>query len=141
MSTPPAPATTMEPKFHSLMEFDGRQEPIEACYKQLALVRIQRDRQVKRVEMLTDELKKNSTHSAYDELKNQKEALRDIHLYYLDTAEATLSRDKDTQRKSTEAELLEEYRATAMAPFDNAAKTEKRYTDQAEANEERRRST
>ena len=140
MSTHPAPAT-MEPKFQSLMEFDGLHESIEACYKQLALVRIQRDRQVKRVEMLTDELKKNSTHSAYDELKNQKEALRDIHLYYLDTAEATLSRDKDTQRKATEAELLEEYKATAMAPFDNAAKTEKRYTDQAEANEDRRRST
>ena len=74
-------------------------------------------------------MKKNSTHSAYDELKTQKEALRDIHLYYLDTAEAAITRDKDTQRKSTEAELLEQYRATAMAPFDNAAKTEKKTED------------
>ena len=131
----------MEPKFHALMEFDALMEPIETCYKHLALVRIQRDRQVKRVEMLTEELKKNSTCSAYDELRFQKEALRDIHLYYMDSAEAAIKRDKDTDRKNTEAELLEQYRASANAPFDNAAKTEKKYTDQVEANEDRRRST
>ena len=46
-----------------------------------------------RVEMLTEELKKNSTCSAYEQLKYEKEKLRDIHPHYMDSAEAVIKRD------------------------------------------------
>ena len=66
-----------------------------------------------------------STCSAYDELKYQKEKL-----HYMDSAEAAIKRDTDLERKSAEAALKDQYESTSRTHFDNAAKVEKKYTDQ-----------
>ena len=53
--------------------------------------------------MLTEELKKNSTCSAYEQLKYVKEKLRDIHLHYMDSAEAVIKKRHFSAPKVQEA--------------------------------------